>query len=440
MKLTQLKKIILLSLPIIGGMISQNLLNLVDTAMVGQLGAVALSAVGVASFAVFMSQSLVLGLSSGVQAIAARRFGEGNISKAGVPLLSGIIVAIILGLFLTIVIYPFVPLLFSFLNPSSEVAELAVPYWRIRLFAMIFMGINYAFRGFFNGIHQPKYYMLSLIVIHILNVVFNYAFIYGHFGFSKMGTDGAALASALATVAGTIIYLCLGHFKLSDLNLFNELPKLVDIKKVFKLTIPSGIQQFMIAASMSSLFFIVGQLGIIQVAALNILINILMLCILPGFGFGMAAATLVGTSLGDKNQPQAKQYAYDVTVVGGAFTLIAGLIISFNAEAILPLFTPDVNIIQMAIMPLKITGALIFIDVMSVIIMNALLGSGDVAIVLKTSLISQWLFFFPIAAFSVFFFDFSFLFIWLLFIASRLGQGLIYSFYWQNNKWGKVKL
>ncbi len=137
MKLTQLKKIILLSLPIIGGMISQNLLNLVDTAMVGQLGAVALSAVGVASFAVFMSQSLVLGLSSGVQAIAARRFDEGNISKAGVPLLSGIIVAIILGLLLTIVIYPFVPLLFSFLNPSSEVAELAVPYWRIRLFAII---------------------------------------------------------------------------------------------------------------------------------------------------------------------------------------------------------------------------------------------------------------------------------------------------------------
>ena len=138
---------------------SQNLLNVVDTAMVGQLGATALAAVGVGSFAVFMSQSLVLGLSSGVQAVASRRVGEGVIEKAGEPLVSGIIIAVILGLLLTIIIYPFVPFLFTYLNTDSEVSNLAVSYWRIRLLAMIFMGINYAFRGYFNRISQPKYYM-----------------------------------------------------------------------------------------------------------------------------------------------------------------------------------------------------------------------------------------------------------------------------------------
>ncbi|MCG8670124.1 MAG: MATE family efflux transporter, partial [Pseudomonadales bacterium] len=96
-QLQRAKKILWLSIPIIGGMISQNLLNLVDTAMVGQLGASALAAVGVASFAVFMSNAIVLGLSSGVQAVASRRVGEGRLSHAGVPLLSGLIIALLLG-------------------------------------------------------------------------------------------------------------------------------------------------------------------------------------------------------------------------------------------------------------------------------------------------------------------------------------------------------
>jgi len=435
-----LKKIVLLSLPIIGGMISQNLLNLVDTAMVGQLGAVALAAVGVGSFAVFMSQALVLGVSSGVQAVTSRRVGEGNISMAGVSLTSGIVIATLLGALLTALIYPFVPLLFSFLNADTNVAELAVPYWRIRLLAMIFMGINYAFRGYFNGISQPQYYMFSLIAIHIINVILNYVLIYGHLGFPALGTSGAALASAIATVFGSIIYIFLSHFKLQHLRIFHTKPLLSDIKNVFTLTLPAGVQQFMIAAGVSSLFWVVGLLGVTEVAALNILINILMTCLLPGFGFGMASATLVGTSLGEQNKNNAKQWAYDVAKVGGVLTLTAGLFISFFAAPILEVFTNDTATIQAALTPLRITGAFIFIDIMGIIMMNSLLGSGDVGVVLRTSLSLQWLFFFPIAVLLVFMFNPSFLIIWLLFISSRLGQGLVYVYYWHNEKWGDKKI
>jgi len=434
------KKVVFLSLPIIGGMMSQNLLNVVDTAMVGQLGATALAAVGVGSFAVFMSQSLVLGLSSGVQAVASRRVGEGVIEKAGEPLVSGIIIAVILGLLLTIIIYPFVPFLFTYLNTDSEVSNLAVSYWRIRLLAMIFMGINYAFRGYFNGISQSKYYMLSLVVIHILNVIFNYLFIYGRLGFPELGTDGAALASAIATVVGSLIYISLGHFKLRTLGIFSAKPSLSSIKSVFKLTIPAGIQQFMIAAAVSSLFVVVGRLGVTEVAALNILITILMFCILPGFGFGMASATLVGSSIGENNITSAKRWAYDSAKAGGIMTLIAGIGISIFAESILTVFTDDPALLQMALLPLQLTGGLVFLDVMSVVMMNSLLGSGDVSIVLKTSLVFQWVLFFPLVLVLVMFFSPSFLAIWLIFIMSRLGQGLVYVHSWHNEKWGLVKL
>ncbi len=70
------KKILSLALPIIGGMVSQNVLNIVDTAMVGVMGDNALAAMGIGSFANFMSIAFIMGLATGVQAIAARRLGE----------------------------------------------------------------------------------------------------------------------------------------------------------------------------------------------------------------------------------------------------------------------------------------------------------------------------------------------------------------------------
>ena len=439
-QLQRAKKILWLSIPIIGGMISQNLLNLVDTAMVGQLGASALAAVGVASFAVFMSNAIVLGLSSGVQAVASRRVGEGRLSHAGVPLLSGLIIALLLGVLITLLLYPIVPQLFAALNDDATVREMGSAYWRIRLFATVFMGMAYAFRGYFNGIGQPKYYLQSLVAIHILNVLLNYLFIFGNAGFPAMGTDGAALASTIATVVGTLFYFYLSVFKLKHLNIFKVLPSRSDIVSVLKLTLPSGAQQFMIAASMSSLFWIVGHLGVVQVAALNILINILMLCVLPGFGFGMAAATLVGTSLGEQSPAQAKRWAYDVALMGGMTTLSLSLIIIIFAQPILEVFTHDQATIEAALTPLMLTGGLVFLDVMGVVMMNSLLGSGDVKIVLKTNLMSQWLLFFPAGLALVFIADASFITVWLMFIFSRLLQGLIYWREWHLERWGKLVL
>ena len=438
--INRLRQIFFLSMPIIGGMISQNIMNIADTAMVGHLGATALAAVGIASFAVFMSQALVLGLSSGVQAIASRRAGEKNIHLAGISLYSGIILSIVFGLALFCLVYPFIPFFFSYLNSDLEVAVLGSSYWEIRMFSIIFMGINYSYRGYFNGISQPKYYMFSLLFIHALNIVLNYLLIFGNFGFPEMGTDGAAIASTIATGAGTAMYFYMSVFGLKHLQLFKVKPTKSDIVSVLKLTIPSGFQQLLIAIGISSLFWMVGRLGVTEVAALNILITILMLCILPGFGFGMAAATLVGTSLGEHNKEEAKQWAYDVVKVGGLVTLIIGIILALSAEWILYFFTNDIDTIQTAMLPLQATGGIIFIDVMGVIMMNALLGSGDVQVVLKTSLMSQWLFFFPIALVAVLFYHPSLLVVWLMFSFSRLGQGIIFGFLWWQGRWGTAKL
>ena len=84
-----------LALPIMGGMVSQNVMNLVDTGMVGRLGKASLAAVGIASFATFFSQAFLIGLGAGVQAMASRRQGEGREDTTAAPLNGGLLLAVV---------------------------------------------------------------------------------------------------------------------------------------------------------------------------------------------------------------------------------------------------------------------------------------------------------------------------------------------------------
>ena len=88
-----------------GGMMSQNVLNLVDIGMVGHLGDTALAATGIGSFTNYLFIAFIIGLSAGVQALAARRLGEERTSETAVPLNGGLILAVLIGLPLCIVFY-----------------------------------------------------------------------------------------------------------------------------------------------------------------------------------------------------------------------------------------------------------------------------------------------------------------------------------------------
>src|SRR6185503_18325600 len=116
------REILHLSLPIIGGMMSQNLLNLVDTWLVGGLGAAALAACGLANFLNFMSVAAITGLSTAVQAMAARRVGEGKSAEAAVPLNGGLLLSLAVGAPLSLLLIVLAPWFFPAMVNDPAVA------------------------------------------------------------------------------------------------------------------------------------------------------------------------------------------------------------------------------------------------------------------------------------------------------------------------------
>ena len=115
------REILHLSLPIIGGMTSQNILNLVDAWLVGGLGAAALAACGIANFLNFMAVAFITGLSTAVQAMAARRVGEGNPGEAAIPLNGGLPLSLAIGVPASIVLIALTPWFFPLLDFEGNV-------------------------------------------------------------------------------------------------------------------------------------------------------------------------------------------------------------------------------------------------------------------------------------------------------------------------------
>ena len=139
-------------MPIIGAMSSQNVLNLVDTAMVSHVSAAAAAAVGLGSMANFMAFSAITGLSTAVQAMAARRFGEGRDGEAAVPLNGGLLLSLAIGLPLSLILFLAAPGIFAHLDHDPEVVRLlAAAYLQCRLVGVTAIGINFSFRGYWSA-------------------------------------------------------------------------------------------------------------------------------------------------------------------------------------------------------------------------------------------------------------------------------------------------
>lgn len=432
------QKILSIALPIIGGMISQNILNLVDTAMVGQLGDEALAGVGLGGFLHFLMVAFITtGLGTGVQTLTARKFGEKNFDTLALPLNGGLCWAIIIGVPSFFLLYYFTPQIFQLVNSDPKVIEQGVPYLHMRLLAMVCLGMNFCFRGYWNGINQPKIYLRTIIIMHVLNVIFSYALIFGKFGLPELGTQGAGLGTSISVFIGFILYFFQTKFLTTKCGFLNKIPKWITLKNILKLSIPTGMQQVFFAGGFTVLFSIIGMMGTSQLAAAQVLVNIMLVTILPGLGFGLAANSLVSQAVGRKDLAEAYRWGIDTTKVGTILVVIPGVVMFIFAKEILSLFIVELSTLQIAIYPLKFFSLFIIIEAICMIIMHALFGVSENKKVMVIAIILQWGFFLPLSYVIGIVYDGTLLQVWILQGVYRSIQAIIFCYLWKWGSWRK---
>ena len=305
------RAILKLSLPIIGGMISQNILNLVDAAMVGQVGTNALASVGLGSFLNFVCAAMVMGLAVGVQTSCARLRGAGEQFDA-IPLNGGLVLAMIISIPLTIVLTLSTPTLMTWVTENPEITTEGGAYLEARLLGLTAVGLNFAFRSYWSAVERTSIYLITLIVMHCCNIFLNWVLIFGHLGAPKLGIEGAGLGSSISVWIGVIIY-CFFAFKYAmGRGFMRGLPDRAGWRDLLVMSIPSGIERLFFALGMTTFMTFIGWMGEAELAVSHVMISLFLVAILPGLGFGIASATFVAKSMGAQNPEDVPRWRREV--------------------------------------------------------------------------------------------------------------------------------
>jgi len=396
------KKILRLALPAIAGLSSQMVVSLVDTALVGRLdnASYALAAMGLGVLATWALISFFSSLATGTHVLVARRFGQRFYEECSIALSNSLIIAIVVGTLVTLIAVLGAHEAADFFAADKTVGKYAGDFIFFRFLGIPFFLVSVSFRGFFFGINKTKIFMFSGVLINLLNIIFNYIFIYGKLGAPKMGVAGSGLGSTLATAFDALFYLIIimlpsyrnkyKIFKNFRLN-FNI------IKTIYKISLPVSFQNVFILIGFLSFIAITGLIGIKEQAATQAITSILFISFLPCFGFGIAVQTLVGNNIGSNKFSLAKIYGYETAKIATYYTLFLGAVLIIFPEIMLLITTTDNSIIETAKPCLRIAGVAQIFYATGVVLANALQAAGKTFFVMSAEVITNLFVFVPLA-------------------------------------------
>ena len=390
-------------------MLGHTFVAFADNIMVGQLGTAELAAVSLGNSFVFIAMSLGIGFSTAITPLVAEADGAKDQAAGKSALKHGLVLCTLLGLSLFGLILLAKPLMHHMKQPP-EVVELALPYLDLVAFSLVPLIIFQAFKQFSEGLSQTKYPMYATILANVVNITLNYLFIFGSFGFPKLGIVGAAigtLASRVIMVA-FIWYLLKRKKKfesyVTHFN-FKEIENRV-MKKIISLGFPSALQMFFEVAIFTAAIWLSGVLGKNAQAANQIALNLSSMTFMVGMGLSVAAMVRVGNQKGLRNHKELKRIAESI------FFLTLILEVAFAAIFLLgrhwfPTIYLDMDdivnqadnaeVIIVAAELLLVAAFFQISDGLQVVVLGALRGLQDVKIPTFITFVAYWLIGFPIS-------------------------------------------
>lgn len=414
-----------LSIPVITGLLGHTIVQLVDNIMVGQLGTAELASVSLGNSFVFIAMSLGIGFSTALTPLVAQADGEKNISKAQQLFSHGLIVCTLLGVVLFSAVFASRQFMFNMGQPE-EVVYFAFPYLKWVAASLVPLIIFQAFKQFADGLSFTRPAMYATIFSNGVNIFLNYVLIFGHWGFPKMGVEGAAVGTFIArsTAVLFIVLYVQFHTVFKAYTVFFRWRNLrISLfKKIFQLGMPSALQMFFEVLFFTMAIWMSGMLGKNEQAANQIALNLSSMTFMFAMGLGVVAMIRVGNQLGKKAYADLRRVAQSL------FLLIILLDIFFCAFYILfndqlPWIYLDfkgnltdadtLEVVKIAASLLLVSGFFQITDGLQAVILGALRGIQDVNIPTGLIFISYMLVGLPVSYYLGFYTDFGATGIWI---------------------------
>ena len=374
------KHITKIGLPILLSLLAQNIIQVIDTAFLGRVGEVELGASALAGIIYIAIYTIGFGFSMGSQILIGRRNGEKNYNQIGEIVIQGILFLFIPAILLIFAFKMGLTELLLGIFKSDNISGAVSDYLDWRVYGFVFSFANSCFRAFYIGVAQTRVLLTSSIVMAIVNIILDYALIFGHFGLPEMGIGGAALASVIAEISATVFYIIYTRRKI-DLEKYGFTKitfKWSVIKRVLDISIYMMIQYMLsIITWMMFFVFIENYLGERPLAITNIIRSLYTILTLPANALSSAVNTLVSNTIGANKKGQVLDLIKRTSIRSLFSMLIIDLLVAIITSLFLHVYTNDAALISETISPLYVLLATLPIYSVGTIAFSGLSGTGN---------------------------------------------------------------
>ncbi len=377
----------------------------VDTIMIGGLGPAAIGAIGVGSSIYYSIAIFGMGLLLGLDTLVSQAHGAGDKLDTHHSLAQGVYSAIFIAVPMTALFLSIGPV-FGWLGINSDVSKLAGPFVNTLGLGTLPLLLYGAFRRYLQGIGHVRPVMFALISANLINWLFNWLLIYGHWGLPKWGVAGSALSTGLARVymAGVLLF-SIWWFERGNEEGFRSILRAPDPKRLLQLMglgLPAATQILMEIGAFGAAAILAGRLSAVAMAAHQIALNCAAVSYMVPLGISSAAAVAVGQAIGARELARARRLGYIAVGLGCTFMACSAVFFLLVPRRILSVYTTDAGVLTTGVSLLAIAAAFQLFDGLQTVLTGALRGAGNTRIAMWVNFAGYWLFGLPVGYYLCF--------------------------------------
>ena len=424
------KSVFKLALPIALQSLISIAVNMLDTIMVGSLGETALSATSLANSFITIYHIFCMGLGMGASVLVSRYWGMKKVAleknqsngsaskdlenasralKQTVTLMLRITVSLA-AIFALLTIFVPEIIMKTYTSDKAIIAEGSV-YFKYSVITYFFLGLSLVTTIVLRSVGQAKLPLIVSIGAFFVNVIANYAFIFGKLGAPRMGIAGAAFATLLARIFETAIILGFLFVKDKRINyrirdIFMKTKSLVP--EYIKISIPVLISDAILAFGTNAIAMVIGRLGAAFVAANAITGVTQQLSTVVVQGVSQAGAIVTGQTLGTGDKKKTMNQGWMFLGVGFALGAISAIFIMIISNPIINSYNVGAETVQIAKeLMLALSVNIIFRATNSIMTKGVLRGGGDTKMLMLADNVFSWVLALPLGILASFVFKFS---------------------------------
>ncbi len=431
------------------------MVNYVDTAMVGSLGANATAAISLTSATTWLINGVFAAIGVGFSVPVGRYMGMRDYESAKKVVRQAALAIVLFGLAFTGIIELVAPRLPAWLNADEAIRADAVRYLSIIGAAYMFTMSTSLCSAMLRCAGDTRTPLFFNTAANILNMILNFFLIYSprevsvlglrlNIWGAGLGVSGAAIATAISLIfSGTMLFITL-YFKDSPIRAPLTRGLRFDKaiwKDMIKLATPVAFERVTLSSGQIVMTAMVTSLGTASLAANYLAIQAESLTYMPAFGIAAAATTLTAQALGANRPDMARTFAKKCSIIGLVFMTSMGFVLYFGASALIGIFTPDVKVIALGAAVLQIEALAQPCYALAQVCSGVLRGARDTRWPFYGCLIGMWAVRIPLAYVLTHVFTIGLAGVWIGMASDLTVRGIVMAVRLKvsSRKWGKAE-